>query len=156
VEVDVQVLVVALENLHLEGIHDVLGRERARELPEVVGAGELVLAVEHAAAQHRLVRETRIEALLLRLGARGHHAAHARRIDGHRLFDENVFAGVHAHLQVHGAKMGRFGQKDDIHVALDQLLAGAEARKTMRSVHVDLGSLVLGELFQAKRQLFRK
>ena len=61
------------------------------------------------------------------LFGRGQHAAHAGRVDGHRLFHEDVFAGLDGRLEMDRAKTGRRGQDHQVGTGVDRLLIGVEA-----------------------------
>ena len=59
--------------------------------------------------------------------ARFDDAAHARRVDGDRLFDERMFAGRDGIGQVLRPKVGRLGKQHDVDAAVDDLLVGVES-----------------------------
>ena len=80
------------------------------------------------------------EVLLRGLFTRLEHAMKARRVDGERLFHEDVAAFIHGVFDMHGAESGRGGQQD--HVArierVDGLLVGIHADELPLRGHVDL------------------
>ena len=54
------------------------------------------------------------QVLLLRLLGGGQHAAHARRVGGHRLFHEDVLAGLDGGLEMNRPETGRRGQDHQV------------------------------------------
>ena len=80
--------------------------------------------------------------------AGGHDLADAHRIDGVRLLDEHVLAGLDARQQVDGVILRRAG--DQHHVgAFDHVFVAVQAGKTMGVVHLNLVRLHFLEQFLA-------
>ena len=90
--------------------------------------------------------EARHNAQFLLLGqlAGGGKLAHADRIDGVRLLDEDVLAGLDRGPQIDAVILRRAGHQHDV-AALDHVLVAVEADKTMGVVHLDLVRLLLLE-----------
>ena len=81
------------------------------------------------------------QALLLGQFAGGRDLAHADRIDGVRLLDEHVLAGLDGRAEIHGMILRRAG--DQHHVgALDHVLVAVQAGEAVGVVHLDLVRLL--------------
>ena len=81
------------------------------------------------------------EIFLLRFFAGGQHGAHARRVDGHRLFAEDVLAGRHRRLEVRRAEVRRRGQEHHVDVGGQQL---SDRRRSRRSNGPARTAILLG------------
>src|SRR5690606_5270863 len=71
------------------------------------------------------------EVLFLRLGGGFQHAADARRVDGDRLFAEDVLAAFNRRLEVGRAEVGRAAQQHHIGIGGNRLLIGVEADEAL-------------------------
>ena len=93
------------------------------------------------------------QVLFLRELAGLEHGPDAGRVDGDRLFGENVFSGVDGGAQMAGPEVGRLAQEHDIDAALEYLPVGAEADELPLFWNIDLGGcLAFLQLFEAQAQ----
>ena len=70
-------------------------------------------------------------------------------VGGHRLFREDVLAGLHGGFEVNRAEARRRGENDQVDARVDRLLIGVEADELLVFGHVDPIFVFLHQLRQA-------
>ncbi len=68
------------------------------------------------------------------------HMSHTGSIDRHRLFSEDVFAGLDRSAQLQRSEMGRCGQQNYIEITAENLLVGIKSDEPVILVDADSGS----------------
>ena len=85
-----------------------------------------------------LQADAHLQALLAGHFGSRQHLPHARRVGGHRLFQEHVFAGLDGILELGGPKAGRGGEDHDVGPAVDGLAIGVQPHELPLARYVDL------------------